>query len=106
GPDASRLREMISALDLTRQVKVLPWTPHPEEVYAAIDMLLIPSRFEGVPLVMLEAMAYNVPIVASDSDGMSEMLPREWLFPFGNYQALAERLIFVRNAEKSRLLDL
>jgi glycosyltransferase involved in cell wall biosynthesis len=106
GPDASRLREMISAFELSEQVKLLPWTPNPAEIYAGIDMLLIPSRFEGVPLVMLEAMSYKVPIVASDSDGMAEMLPREWLFPFGNYQALADRLISVRNAEKSRLLDL
>ncbi|MCI5142236.1 MAG: glycosyltransferase, partial [Candidatus Electrothrix sp. ATG1] len=49
--------------------------------YEKLDMLLLPSRFEGVPVVMLEAMHWKIPIVASDCDGMAEMLPEEWLFP-------------------------
>lgn len=106
GPDEERFKIMITDFELSRQVRLLPWTPHPTEIYAGIDMVMIPSRFEGVPLVMLEAMAYGLPIVATDVDGMAEFLPHEWLFPFGDCKALSEALLRVRNDDNSRWLEL
>jgi glycosyltransferase involved in cell wall biosynthesis len=105
GPDEGKLRAMIESLDLSRQVKILPWTPNPTEVYAGADMLLIPSRFEGVPLVMLEAMAYGLPIVATNVDGMAEFLPPDWLFPPGDCGALRETFLRVRSSDNSLILE-
>jgi glycosyltransferase involved in cell wall biosynthesis len=105
GPDEDKLKHMIVDLDLSDQVKFVPWTPSPNEVYAAIDMLLISSRFEGVPLVMLEAMSYKLPIVASNTDGMADLLPGDWLFPFGDCGALIDALQRVRESENSSLLE-
>lgn len=44
------------------------------------DLLVIPSRFEGVPLVMLEAMVRKIPIIASATDGMNDYLNEYALF--------------------------
>jgi glycosyltransferase involved in cell wall biosynthesis len=106
GPDESRLKAMILDYDLSEQVKLVPWTSNPAQIYASIDMLLIPSRFEGVPLVMLEAMLYKLPIVASDRDGMAEFLPQEWLFPYGDCVALVDTLRQVREKHHSDLLEI
>ncbi len=105
GPDEGKLRAMIDSFDLSRQVKLLAWTPNPTAVYAGADMLLIPSRFEGVPLVMLEAMAYGLPIVATNVDGMADLLPPDWLFPPGDCGALMETFLRVRNADNSSILE-
>jgi glycosyltransferase involved in cell wall biosynthesis len=105
GPDAGRLRRMIGDLKLEEFAVVLPWIPNPAEVYAGLNMLLIPSRFEGVPLVMLEAMSCRLPIVASDVDGMAENLPKSWLFPYRNSEAMIEKLVSVRAADASKLLE-
>lgn len=43
-------------------------------IYTAADMVAIPSSFEGLPLVMLEAMAAGKPVVASRTSGMPDVL--------------------------------
>lgn len=105
GPDEGRLRALISAFNLEQQAFVVPRESNRSEIYGGIDLLLIPSKFEGVPLVMLEAMLSGVRIAASQVDGMSESLPRDWLFPFGDMRAFATALVSARNEDASRVLD-
>ncbi|ENY9789505.1 glycosyltransferase [Escherichia coli] len=42
--------------------------------------VIIPSKFEGVPLVMIEAIKLGKIVIASNVDGMKEYLPPQWLF--------------------------
>ena len=42
-------------------------------IYAA-DVLILPSRSEGMPRVVLEAMALKTPVIASDVDGITELI--------------------------------
>jgi glycosyltransferase involved in cell wall biosynthesis len=39
---------------------------------ASLDVLVVPSRFEGLPLVVVEALASGVPVVAADVGSVSE----------------------------------
>ncbi|CAM3610583.1 glycosyltransferase [Deinococcus frigens] len=56
---------------------------------AEADLLLIPSRTEGLPRALLEAMAQGLPAVGSRVGGIPELLPPEALAPPGNAEALA-----------------
>ena len=80
GPDSARLRQMVSQLELQDQVRILGWSDKVDTLYPALDLLLIPSRSEGVPLVMLEALSHGVPVAGTNRDGMKEWLPEEWRF--------------------------
>jgi glycosyltransferase involved in cell wall biosynthesis len=104
GPDELKLRKMIRDLRLSDCVSILPWQNDLSSFYSAIDLLVIPSYFEGVPLVMLEAMWHGIPIVASDVDGMAEILPPEWLCRRGDQESLANTLLHVRQANNSQYL--
>lgn len=89
GSDQERLRAEIARLGLTDRVHLLGWVRDGALFHAATDVLALPSRFEGVPLVMLEALARERPVVGSDRDGMADLLPPDWRFPVGDSAGLA-----------------
>jgi glycosyltransferase involved in cell wall biosynthesis len=82
------LSRLIDDSPLRAHLLQFGWIKNLDSIYQAIDLLLIPSRLEGVPQVMLEALARRIPVVASDRDGMKSWLPPEWRFPFGDAAAM------------------
>jgi glycosyltransferase involved in cell wall biosynthesis len=73
---------------------IVPWTDRAHLYLAAANVLLMPSRWEGLPLVALEAMASGLPILASQIDTFADMLPPEHLFDWetGDLAAALDRL--------------
>ncbi len=69
------------------RVKVLPWG-NIEEALARADVLLLASRFEGLPLVAIEALWAGVPVVATQESGLADVLHQGSLYPFGDPAAL------------------
>jgi len=96
GPAEAALLELASALGPQR-VEVHPHAPL-DEALAAADLLLLPSRYEGVPLVALEATARGWPVVASRQAGVERLLPASSLFEFGDEAGLRSALASLRPA--------
>ncbi|EOT5598892.1 glycosyltransferase family 4 protein [Escherichia coli] len=65
--------------------------------------VIIPSKFEGVPLVMIEAIKLGKIVIASNVDGMKEYLPPQWLFDV-NEMSDSLRIISYLN-EKPKVFD-
>jgi glycosyltransferase involved in cell wall biosynthesis len=74
GPEEAMLREKARQLGLTDRIVFAGYIADTRQVYAAADILLMPSRFEGLPMTLLEAMAMNLPVVASKLDGIAEVI--------------------------------
>jgi glycosyltransferase involved in cell wall biosynthesis len=89
GPDVENLRQLLATHHPAGTV--LPWCD-PARLYQALDVLVIPSRYEGLPLVMLEALASATTVFGSDRDGMKDLLPADRRFQPDNPVALAESL--------------
>jgi len=71
-----------------------------KEILASIDVLAMPSLLEGLPMVLLEAMAMAKPIVATRIDGITEVLENSktrLLVPAKNSHALAEAIVGTLN---------
>lgn len=99
GPLTAGLQAQAQALGLGDQVRWLPPTAQVRQVYAQADLFVLPSRYEGMPLALLEAQAMGLPAVAFDCPtGPAEILgqapeaPTGVLVPAGDVQALAEAL--------------
>lgn len=63
--------------------------------FAALDLFIMPSRSEAWGLAALEAMAYGVPVIASDVGGLAEIVEPGnggWLVPAGDPKALARAI--------------
>ena len=67
GEDRNKIEEKINQLELNESVKLLGVRDDVEKIMQAMDILLFPSLFEGLPLVLIEAQANGLKIFASDS---------------------------------------
>ncbi|PWU18672.1 MAG: hypothetical protein C5B48_14510 [Candidatus Rokuibacteriota bacterium] len=70
-PELERLAE---ALELGRRVTFTGWREDARGLIAAFDVLAVPSRYEGFPLVALEGMSAGVPVIASAVGGLVEAI--------------------------------
>ncbi len=57
-------------------IQIFDWQPaeNIHEIYIAADVFILPSKFEGLPLTILEAMAADLHIIYSDVGGVNEIL--------------------------------
>jgi glycosyltransferase involved in cell wall biosynthesis len=77
GPLESALRRQCAELGLNEAVHFLGHIEDTSRLYPALDLLVMPSLFEGLPMVLLEAMAMRVPVVASAVDGVAEIVDND-----------------------------
>lgn len=94
GPGRLLLDRAIRRLGLQDHVTLAGRRDDVPALMAQAGILALPSRFEGLPLVALEAMAAGLPVAASRIGGTVEALGPDhpWLHPPGNSRALADHL--------------
>lgn len=73
GPDRERL-EALTPHDLRDRVRWRGWSPGPDHAFAEADLVCLPSRSEAFPLTILEAMARRLPVMASATCAVPDML--------------------------------
>ena len=74
GRSSAELMSIIDEHDLAGSVRLLGHRDDVAELFCAADVFVLPSRREGIPGVVQEAMALEVPIVASDIAPVREAL--------------------------------
>lgn len=91
GRDEPRLRALASQPPPGWTIAIFPPSASLGEIYGEFDWVAMPSRFEGLPLVALEAVLAGVPVVATDAPGLDEVLPPDypWRAPAGDPEAFA-----------------
>ncbi len=71
------LKELVRNLKIEEEVQFLGWISDKNEFFAGIDIFCLPSKNEPFGIVLLEAMKYCKPIVATNADGPAEILSSE-----------------------------
>ena len=99
-----QLRLNIEENGLTR-VKLLGERQDIEKLLYSSSLYLMTSRFEGLPMVLLEAASVGVPIVSFDCEtGPSEIVKDNgYLIPMGNRQQFINKTLEIMNNDAERL---
>jgi glycosyltransferase involved in cell wall biosynthesis len=74
GPDRRKILEAADSLGLAKWITLVGHQHNVAPYYQAADVVAIPSYSEGSPNVLLEAMAWGVPVVATSVGGIPEMV--------------------------------
>jgi glycosyltransferase involved in cell wall biosynthesis len=74
GPQRGRLKELALNAQIGERVHFAGFRADVPRCLASADLVLVPSRWEGMPNVVLEAMASGRPVVATASEGVADTL--------------------------------
>ena len=96
GPERAALEARIRGLSMTERIFLPGLSRDIGAVYAAAALFVLPSRFEGYPNVLLEALATGCPVIATDCPGATAEILQHGrygvLVPPENVDALASAL--------------
>ncbi len=98
GNQKSLLESKLMETNLLEKVEFLGFRKDMLNVYALLDLLVIPSEHESFGLVAVEAMSMGIPVLASDVPGLNEVVKEEvsgFQFESRNPKSLAEKLNFI-----------
>lgn len=106
GPDRESLERLTKTLALEKYVIFIGHVSDPADVLSAYDSILLPSRTEGMPLTLLEAMAAGCIPIVSSVGGMPEAVSSKdvgWIIPPEDPHELCRVLREILDLEASEL---
>jgi thymidylate kinase len=74
GPQEERLRALVRQIGLEGDCRLLGHVDDPRDLFVASDIVVLMSRAEGLPQVLVQAAAAGTPFVTTDVDGVDELL--------------------------------
>ncbi|MBM3250519.1 MAG: glycosyltransferase family 4 protein [Candidatus Omnitrophica bacterium] len=91
-----RIESLIQRLKLEEAVTLTGWRRDIPRILSGVDVFVLSSLWEGLPVAVLEAMASGKPVVATDTGGVREVVREEetgFLVPAGRPDVLSGRLL-------------
>ena len=96
GPLEGFLQTYIKQHHLAEHIDLLGWTDETIELFAASDVMCFPTRYEGAPIVVQEAMAAGALVLTSDVPGPIDLIDHDetgLIAPAGDIQGFAKQLV-------------
>ena len=111
GPLFNQVKNEILKRSLSEKVELKGAIKDPFSVISSNSILLLPSKIEGLPSVILEAMAHKIPVIAYGVGGIPEILKNGetgWCIPFGDKLGFIQAIQEVSNLDpktKDKILE-
>jgi glycosyltransferase involved in cell wall biosynthesis len=106
GPERTKLEQFVKQLGLENDVSMPGFVDNPYKYMKRSSVFVLSSRWEGLPTVLVEALALGLPVVSTDCpSGPAEILENgKWgrLVPVGAPKALADAILAAMNDERGK----
>ena len=100
------LQQLASKLEIGQKISFLGFRKDRLSLLKGFDVFVLPSRLEGIPRCLMEAMAAGIPVVASDIPGCNDLIQNEetgLLFEPENPESLSHAINKVTAMDKNNL---
>jgi glycosyltransferase involved in cell wall biosynthesis len=102
------IKQYVDEHELNAVVELVGWVSgkKKEELYRSADVFVLPSYKEGMPISILEAMSYGLPVLSTNIAGIPDIITNNqngFMITPGDQKALFERLIYFK--DNNRVLD-
>lgn len=102
GPLKKKLKQ-----NANKNINFLNWTNNIKKYFLKSDLFILPSYYEGLPNVLIDAAYYNIPSISTDCSGAKDILSNNkggYIIPIDNIIELKKKIILVmtkyKNAKK------
>ncbi len=106
GPERKTLEQMVENLGMASQIRFHGITNRPYDILRGADIFVLPSRVEGFPNALVEAMACGLPVISTQFGGAANDIVQDgvngMLVPPGNPEALANSLVHLMTDSDKR----
>ena len=89
---------LINKIKPYKNIKIINWKNKLDKYYLNSDLFILPSYYEGLPNVLLDAMNYEIPIISTNCSGASDILQNEYkgcIIPIDDQKELEKKIVFV-----------
>jgi glycosyltransferase involved in cell wall biosynthesis len=100
-------KKMVEDSGFNKRIQLPGWKSNIDEWLQKFDVFLLYSKWEGLPLSILEAMSYGLPIIASDIKGNNELVSKDngILVPINDVDKLTAILLLL-STQKDQLISM
>ena len=95
GPQEEELKKKVKELKIEKNVIFLGYQDRIQSIIQQVDLVVLPSYTEGLPLTPIEAFSCGKPVVATSTEGSMEIIEDNingFLVPIGNIEILADKI--------------
>lgn len=99
GKEEENLKNMVKKYKLEDKFIFIGYQEDVYKFYPLIDIMFLPSMYEGLPMVVLEAMVFKSAVISTDVGGIKEIINKNTgvLVQSNNYNEFIEKLINLKN---------
>lgn len=105
GNQEVKVKDLIEELELENLFILTGFQENVYKFYPIIDLFFLPSHYEGLPMVILEAMASKKPVVSMNVGSINEVIKENktgYLIEKGKYDDFIKKLIEIKSSNKER----
>ncbi|MGC9031611.1 MAG: glycosyltransferase [Minisyncoccia bacterium] len=92
GSERKKIEKLIKNLNLKEEIFLIGEVKNASKYIKGFDLFILPSRYEGLSITLIEALFARIPILASDVGGNKEIVGKDCVFELNNKEEFLEKM--------------